>query len=76
METEWNPQPGEVVTIINAFGEESPRVAVSNVLERGHDFPVVFVCREDEWLAAQEEDREPDTVPWPAEDVRPAVVTA
>jgi hypothetical protein len=46
------------------------RVAVTGVV-RGRKFPVVWVCRTEEWDSALRERREPDAVPWPAEDVRP-----
>jgi hypothetical protein len=61
-------RPGNRVAARDAFGQENPRRAISGV-SAGHDFPVVWICREDEWEAAQQEGREPDGVPWPAEDV-------
>ena len=53
------------------------RAADDQILERraltgvvmGEDFPVVWVCREDEWEAAEREGREPIGVPWPADAV-------
>jgi hypothetical protein len=60
---------GAKVTVRNAAGNELPKRALSGV-ERGGDFPVVWVCREQEWEAAASEGREPDGLPWPAEDVR------
>ncbi len=65
-----NIEPGTRVQVRSATGELLPRRAVSAVV-RGDDFPVVWVSREDEWQAAQTEDRDPDAVPWPAEDVEP-----
>jgi hypothetical protein len=35
------------------------------------DLPVVWACPEKEWEAAQAEGREPEGVPWPAQNVRP-----
>jgi hypothetical protein len=35
----------------------------------GRDFLVVWICRPEEWIAAQAEGHEPEGVPWPAEDV-------
>ncbi len=64
-------EPGTRVLVRSATGELLPRIASSDVV-RGEDFPVVWVCREEEWKAAQAEGREPDAVPWPAEDVREA----
>ena len=36
---------------------------------RGRDFPVLWVCTEDEWVRAQKAGEEPDGLPWPLEDV-------
>jgi hypothetical protein len=60
---------GDTVEVINAWGERSVRVAATGVFA-GRDFPVVRVCSQDEWAAAAREGREPEGVPWPAEDVR------
>lgn len=65
------PTSGDVVLAVNAFGERNRRRALSGVLAQGHDFPVVMICREEEWEAALAEGREPEGVPWPAEDVEP-----
>jgi hypothetical protein len=67
-----NFQAGDQVEVVDAEGERLPRRALGGVVD-GADFPVVWVCREEEWQAAQREGREPDGVPWPAEDVRPRV---
>ena len=53
---------------LNARGELGQRVALTGVIA-GHDFPVVWVCPAEEWDTAQREGREPEGVPWPAEDV-------
>ena len=60
---------GDHVLVRAADGTELPRRALGDVTE-GTDFPVVKVCREEEWGAAQADGREPQGVPWPAEDVR------
>lgn len=52
----------------DAFGNRLRRVAISGV-ERGGDFSVVWLCREDEWREATGAGRRPVAVPWPAEDV-------
>jgi len=57
------------VTVVDAVGDELPRIALSQP-KRGEDFPVVWVCRPEEWEAARAEGREPEGVPWPREDVR------
>jgi len=62
--------PGDRVLALNARGERGERVALSEVVP-GHDFPVVWICRPEEWEAARLEGREPEGVPWPAEDVTP-----
>ncbi len=61
-------QPGKAVYVRTALGETLPRIAVSGIVQGG-SFPIVWVCREDESRAAINEGREPDRVPWPAEDV-------
>jgi hypothetical protein len=62
-------KPGSRVLARSAFDELLERRAVTGV-QPGHDFPVVWVCPEEEWQAAHAEGREPDGLPWPAEDVR------
>lgn len=61
-------QPGVRVAVRSAFGDELIRRAISGV-EAGSDFPVVWVCHEEEWAASVREGREADAVPWPAKDV-------
>jgi hypothetical protein len=60
--------PGSEVQVRNALDETLRLIAVTDVV-RGIDFPVVWVCEPDEWAAAQAEEREPQAIPWPAEDV-------
>ena len=40
----------------------------------GWDFPVVWVCTEEEWDGATAGGRSPDAIPFPANDVRPVAV--
>lgn len=68
-------KPGSPVTIITRSGEHLPRRALTSV-EPGSDFLVVWVCREEEWEAAQREQRQPLGVPWPADDVLPAATVS
>jgi len=68
-------QRGDLVIAVDAEGDELPRRALGGP-EDGTNFLVVWVCREEEWHAAQREGREPDGVPWPAEDVRRRPSTA
>jgi uncharacterized protein YcnI len=60
---------GSRVLARSAFDELLERRTVTGV-QPGHDFPVVWVCSEEEWQGAQSEGREPEGLPWPAEDVR------
>jgi hypothetical protein len=59
---------GQLIQVRDAFGNRLRRVALGPV-DPGYDFPVVWACREEEWETAQAEKREPDSVPWPIEDV-------
>jgi hypothetical protein len=63
--------PGARVIVRTATDDLVPCRATSGVVP-GHSFPVVWVCTEDDWVAAQSQGVEPDSVPWPAEDVQPA----
>jgi hypothetical protein len=63
-----NIKPGDRVLALNARGERGERVALTEVV-MGRDFLVVWICRPEEWVAAQAEGREAVGVPWPAEDV-------
>ena len=62
---------GDMIVVKDARGHELQKRALGPAVQGG-TFRVVWACREDEWLAAQAEGREPDGMPWPAEDVRPA----
>lgn len=62
--------PGDPIIVLNAYGQREPRRAITGVVA-GLDFPVVWACREEEWSAAHSEGRDPQGVPWPAEDVHP-----
>lgn len=60
---------GTRVLVTDALGDQLERRAVTGVVTaNGHQF--VWVCKEAEWGAAKAEEREPDAVPWPAEDVQ------
>jgi hypothetical protein len=60
---------GDLVFAVDVMGVELAKRALSGIVH-GKSFPVVWVCREEEWDAAEREGREPDGVPWPAEDVK------
>ena len=66
-------EPGALVVAESAYGEWLQRRATSGVVS-GHDFPVVWVCAQEEWEAAERDGREPDADPWPAESVKLAGV--
>jgi hypothetical protein len=72
--TSMNITRGDRVLALNARGERSERIALSDAV-MGRDFLVVWICRPEEWEAAQAEGREPEGVPWPAEDVTPVADT-
>ena len=62
---------GARVEAKTASGRTLIRRAVTGTV-MGEDFPVIWICREEEWEAASREGRAPEAVPWPAEAVRPA----
>jgi hypothetical protein len=68
-------RPGDEVLVETATGEHLSKRAISSVVA-GDAFDIVWVCREEEWATAQTEGREPEGVPWPANDVRPRAVPA
>jgi hypothetical protein len=59
-------EAGAIVLVRTADGKQLQRRAVTGV-EDGLDFPVVWVCTEDEW--AVRNGSMPQGLPWPAEDV-------
>jgi hypothetical protein len=65
---------GDPVLATDATGVPLPKRALGGIVP-GDDFAVIWVCREEEWEAAQREGREPQGVPWPAEDVQPQAQT-
>ena len=66
-------EQGQTVMVRTADDRLLERRALSEVV-MGDDFEIVWVCREEEWDAAQAEGREPDGVPWPAGDVEATAV--
>lgn len=64
--------PGDRVLARNAFGQENERRAITGVMD-GQDFLVVWICDDAEWTRAHNEGRDPEGIPFPAEDVRPLV---
>lgn len=62
-------KPGDLLVVRDAAGHDRPKRALGPVTSGG-TFDVVWACREEEWQAAHVEGREPEGMPWPAEDVR------
>ena len=60
---------GAHVRAAAADGTERELRALTGVIAGG-DFAVVWACSEREWEAAANEGREPEGIPWPADDVR------
>lgn len=62
-------EPGSRIEARTADNRTIQRRALSGVVD-GLDFPVVWLCTDEEWEAAQRDGRDPNVVPWPAEDVQ------
>src|ERR1700704_206112 len=63
-----NVKSGDQIIVRDALGQDLPRRATS-AADPGDEFTVVWACREEEWEAALAEHREPESVPWPIEEV-------
>jgi len=59
---------GSRVKVRTAGGSLLEKVALSGP-QRGSDIEVIWVCRPEEWEAAEREARDPDCVPWPSDAV-------
>ncbi len=68
MGMELELERGTAVLARDVGGRMLRKRALTGVVA-GSNFDVVWVCREEEWDAARREGREPDAVPWPADDV-------
>lgn len=55
---------GDVVEAMTAGGEQVSMRALGAPMQ-GYDFPVLWVCTEEEWQRAEAEGGEPDGLPWP-----------
>ena len=60
---------GAPVLARDVTGRMLPKRALGEPVD-GATFKVVWVCREEEWIEAERDGREPDAVPWPVEDVQ------
>ncbi len=66
-----NIQPGDHVRAFTASHEWIPLRALTKV-ERGQDFPVVWVCDDEDWESATDGSRPEGAIPWPAESIEEA----
>jgi hypothetical protein len=64
------PQPGTRVQVRNAYDETLVMVAVS-APQAGDDFPVVWVCSEEEFERASAAGDAPSAIAWPLDAVGP-----
>jgi hypothetical protein len=64
---------GTMVRVRDAKDRLLTRIALSGIVA-GKDFPIVWVCVNEEWEAAQAENREPVGIPWPAVAVTSGVL--
>jgi hypothetical protein len=60
---------GDRVLARSATDQWLRRRALTGVVP-GHDFDVVWVCREEDWNAAEQSGNTPEAFPWPAEEVQ------
>jgi hypothetical protein len=61
-------QSGVLLEVRTASGERVPMRALGSP-KRGRDFPVVWVCTEQEYQRAQSAHDEADGIPWPLDAV-------
>jgi len=62
-------KPGARVLARTSSDRMLNRRAITGIVQ-GMDFPVVWVCPENEWQAARTDGRPPDALPWPASAVQ------
>lgn len=65
-------EQGDLVDAMTAGGVIVQMRALGKPV-RGHDFPVVWLCTEDEWSRAASTGEEPDGIPWPLDAVHELV---
>lgn len=63
-----NIEPGSVLDVTTASGD-TIRMRAIGAPKRGRDFPVVWVCTEEEYARSQAKGDEPDGIPWPLDAV-------
>src|SRR4051794_35019757 len=57
--------PGDRVRVLDYRRAEHVRRAITGQTD-GYDFPIVWVCPENEWFQAKQDGREAVGIPWPA----------
>jgi hypothetical protein len=62
-------KPGDKVIVRSVDNRNLPRRAMTGVVE-GDTFPVVWVCREEQWTGKTPQILVDKGVPWPVEDVK------
>ena len=65
-------EPGMVLTVTTAGGGTARMRAIAPP-QQGDDFPVVWVCTDEEYERAEAEGAEAEGVPWPLSAVRETV---
>jgi hypothetical protein len=66
-----NVAPGMRVIAHSSISGDLERRATTGI-EQGEDFPVVWVCTEEAWVELKASGMQPNSIPWPADDVTPA----
>jgi len=67
-------QPGQAVEVRVADGSWVGDLRAASKILLGEQGPEVWICREDEWQAAQREQRKPNGARWPSDQIRPVGV--
>ena len=65
---------GDLVDATTASGLTVQMRAIGKPMQ-GHDFPVVWLCTQDEWDRAAALGDEPDGIPWPLDAVHELATT-
>jgi len=58
-----------ILVEVTTAGGDRVRMRALGRPQRGRDFPVLWVCTEEEYVVATEADEEPDGLPWPLDAV-------
>lgn len=60
---------GTIVEAVTASGETLAMRALGGPIQ-GHDFPVLWVCTEQEWARSAAAHDDADGLPWPVEAIK------